>query len=224
VTSAPAIVGVRPWFTWPLLPDAEAGAPYSVALPLATNDTATFMLTDGELPPGIDLDSDGTVAGTTTEAGEFTFEVVATTIYGTAETEFTLVVTPGATAALEVSVSATQVPQGGSLTFQVQGIDDFDNSTGDLTDDAVVTSDVLTDTVVGNTVTFPHASPHTLTVSYGQLSAHVVIEVVPQAVGGGADLAATGVDEGVALGGALGAGALAIGIASVLYRRTRRTA
>jgi len=224
VTSAPAIVGVRPWFTWPLLPDAEAGAPYSVALPLATNDPATFMLTDGELPPGIDLDSDGTVAGTTTEAGEFTFEVAATTIYGTAQGEFTLVVTPGATTALEVSVSATQVPQGGSLTFQVQGIDDFDNPTGDLTDDVVVTSDVLTDTVVGNTVTFPHASPHTLTVSYGQLSAQVVIEVVPQAVGGGAGMAATGVDDGVALTAALGAAALAIGFASVLYRRARRTA
>lgn len=223
VTSAPAIIGTRPWFAWPLLPDAEAGVAYTATLPLVTSDPATFALTSGELPPGIDLDSDGTVNGTTTEAGEFTFEIVATTVYGTAEGDFTLVVTPGVTTALEVSVSATQVPQGGSLTFEVQGIDAFDNSTGDLTDDVVVTSDVLTDMVVGNTVTFPHASPHTLTVSYGQLTAQLVIEVVPQAAGDGAGLAATGAG-GVALATALGVGLLAIGLASVMHRRSRRRA
>ncbi|MFC7432138.1 MULTISPECIES: InlB B-repeat-containing protein [unclassified Agrococcus] len=74
--------------------------------------------------------------------------------------------------------SGTEVAQGGSATFAAEGSNDAGLSVGDVTADVTLTSDVATDVVDGATVTFPTASPHTITPTHvdGATDA-VVIEV-----------------------------------------------
>jgi len=57
-------------------------------------------------------------------------------------------------------------------------------SLGDATAYAVITSDVSTDVVDGAEVSFPTASPHTLTITLGALTATHTVDVTPAATGG----------------------------------------
>jgi hypothetical protein len=58
----------------------------------------TIEQTDGVLPPGLALNSDGVVSGTPTTAGSYTFTVTATdTLAGTASQTYTVVVNPQVT-------------------------------------------------------------------------------------------------------------------------------
>lgn len=82
---------------------------------------------------------------------------------------------------LTVTPSMSTVTQGGSVTLAVAGQDAFGNPVDIDPADIVVTSDVPTDVIEGLTITFPTASPHTLTVTVGTVSATVVIEVEPAA-------------------------------------------
>lgn len=88
-----------------------------------------------------------------------------------------LTVEPAELDTLTVTPTASTVAQGGSVTLDVTGEDAFGNAVDIDPADVVITSDVPTDIVDGLTVTFPTASPHTLTVTVGQVSATVVIEV-----------------------------------------------
>jgi uncharacterized repeat protein (TIGR02543 family)/LPXTG-motif cell wall-anchored protein len=74
--------------------------------------------------------------------------------------------------------SDTEVAQGGSVTFAAEGFNDAGLSVGDVTADVTLASDVATDVVDGATVTFPTASPHTITATHvdGATDA-VVVEV-----------------------------------------------
>lgn len=77
--------------------------------------------------------------------------------------------------------SNTTVPQGGSVSFAVNAIDEFGNRI-DVTDQSIITSDVPTDRVDGATVSFPTASPHTITATHRSgVSATFTITVIPQA-------------------------------------------
>lgn len=120
------------------------------------------------------------------------------------------------TVELQLSASAPSVAQGGYLDFTVVGTDQFGNSVD--TGAAVLTSSVASDVVDGRRVTFPTASPHTITATLDGASVSLTVEVVPQAVDvAKAELAETGVEIG-----ATGAAALAIvllGGALVLRRR-----
>lgn len=205
------------------MPDATAGEPYSYELEFEAYDAQGFAVIDGALPAGITLnETTGEISGAATVAGTYTFTVELTDAYDTDETELTLSVLPADAAALGIDVSATSVPQGGSITFEVWATDEFSNLIGDVTDDVAVESDVETDVVVGNTVTFPTASPHTLTFTLEQLTDSVVIEVIPAATGGEGETADTGFD-GWSI--AVGAGVLlALGAATLGVARTRRLA
>ena len=63
----------------PTLPGAVPGAPYSQSL-LASGGVPpySFSVTSGALPPGMSLASDGTLSGTPTQSGYFTFSVTLT--------------------------------------------------------------------------------------------------------------------------------------------------
>jgi CSLREA domain-containing protein len=90
---------------------ATAGSMYSESL-AATGGTGalTFAVTDGALPAGLSVASDGTLAGTPTESGTFTFTVRATDERGCFdETLFVLDVCP----AIEIQ---TDIPDGTTQT------------------------------------------------------------------------------------------------------------
>lgn len=86
-------------------------------------------------------------------------------------------VLPAAPAVLDLSADAVTVARGGSITITVTGTDAFGNSVGDLTDRVAFSSDQPTDVITGNTVTFPHASPHVITATLGALTSSITIEV-----------------------------------------------
>ncbi|MBH0129953.1 hypothetical protein [Salinibacterium sp. NK8237] len=126
-----------------------------------------------------DVESDA-VSGTMitmTEAGKRTI----TATWGGITTTAEVTVTAAAAAELQISVPSASVDQGGSVTLSVTGQDEFGNAATIDPDDVTVTSNVDTDEVDGLTVRFPHASPHTLTITVGAVSTTLLIEVIPAA-------------------------------------------
>ncbi|WP_030776619.1 putative Ig domain-containing protein, partial [Streptomyces sp. NRRL F-2664] len=61
------------------LPNATVGQPYSTTVETAGGTgEAAFTVTGGTLPPGLALAADGTLSGTPTQPGTYTFTVTAT--------------------------------------------------------------------------------------------------------------------------------------------------
>jgi hypothetical protein len=132
----------------------------------------------------------------------------------------------GAPVSLNITPSASTVDKGGSLTFEVTGVDAWGTPVDASA--ATLTSSVATDVVDGLSVTFPTASPHTITAELAGVSASVTVQVISTAAAtaasssGSSDastLAATGVDP--LLGGIVGVGLLLAGLASVFVVRRR---
>ncbi|UFU03752.1 leucine-rich repeat protein [Ruania suaedae] len=91
---------------------------------------------------------------------------------------------PASLASIEVRASATTVDEGETVTLTAEGFDDEGVSLGDVTAETVFTSDVATDEVDADQVTFPTASDHTITGTHASgVSDAVVIEVIPAATG-----------------------------------------
>ena len=88
------------------LPNGALGTPYSQTLTAAGNESATWMLTDGTLPDGLVLGTDGTITGTPTQAGAFTFTVQASGFYRSAERSFTILVAFSETRAPSITTEA----------------------------------------------------------------------------------------------------------------------
>lgn len=150
--------------------DVTFGEPYG-ALPSATRegyDFAGWWTTpvgqDGGEP--VDADSVVTIADDHLLFARFTLdEVVAT---------------------LTLTASAPEVAQGGSATFAAEGFNAAGLPLGDVTADVTLSSDVATDVVDGASVTFPSASPHTITATHVDgATAQVVVEVRAAAVAPG---------------------------------------
>ena len=156
------------------LPVTSGGYPGSAIVSLAT----------GALPPGLSLNATtGEIAGTpTSSVGEFPVTLSVVNGTGVASTlDLTIAVTAGDVASLTAIPSALRVDQGGSLTFAVTGTDAAGNPTTVDTTDVVLSSSMSSDVIDGLTVTFPHASPHTITVTHvpSGTTATVTVEVVP---------------------------------------------
>ncbi|UFU07342.1 leucine-rich repeat protein [Ruania halotolerans] len=84
---------------------------------------------------------------------------------------------------IDVHASAVTVDEGGSVVLTAEGFDAQGSSLGDVTAETTFTSDVATDMVDGDHVTFPTASQHTITGTHqGGATDAVVIDVVPTAV------------------------------------------
>ena len=105
-----------------------------------------------------------------------------TATYDGATVSIEIVVPPGEVSLFGVDASHGTVLQGGSITLAPRASDGFGNDIPIDPAQVVVTSDVPTDVIDGLTVTFVHASPHVLTVTLGEHSAQVTIEVTPLAV------------------------------------------
>lgn len=61
------------------LPDGFTGTSYSTAFSVNGTAPFTFGISQGSLPPGISLSSDGTLSGVPTAAGDYTFTVAVST-------------------------------------------------------------------------------------------------------------------------------------------------
>jgi hypothetical protein len=101
--------------------------------------------------------------------------------------------------ALQLSDSAPT--QGDTITITAMGQDADGRSTGDVSDDLTLESSVESDTVDGNTVTFNHASPHTITATYvdpddetNTATASITVEVAPLAADTDTDDSGVGVE------------------------------
>lgn len=94
-----------------------SGSLYAISLTATdTNAYTTWAKTDGVLPAGVELTASGTLQGTPTEAGTFTFTAVATNSKGdSAPQQFTITVQAGATyKATQFTASASAISKSGS--------------------------------------------------------------------------------------------------------------
>ncbi len=110
---------------------------------------------------------------------------------------------PGPVASMKLKLSDAHPKQGDTITITATGKDAEGRSTGDISDELTLASDVDTDTVEGNTVKFNHASPHTITATHTPTgtTAKITVQVTPTAAAGGGSGsgAGGGADDGSAL-------------------------
>ncbi|MEF3405529.1 hypothetical protein [Agromyces sp. CCNWLW203] len=156
---------------------------------------------------------------TATSSGPRSVFVRSGSQYGT--TSLTVVGDP---VALQITPSATSVAKGGSLAFTVTGTDKWGTPIDGS--DAVLTSSVGTDIVDGQTVTFPTASPHTITATLAGVTASVTVEVAasaaaPAAQAGLAETGAAPLEAGLIAALMLLAGAAASAF-TIARRRAQR--
>jgi uncharacterized repeat protein (TIGR01451 family) len=106
----------RPCITTTSLPDGRAGDPYSATLSATTENRhpdLTWTVIHGLLPPGLTLHHDGTITGTPSQSGVFTFTVqVHDPVDGTSTRELTITVR-GPRPVVSLRVTKTAVPNPG---------------------------------------------------------------------------------------------------------------
>ncbi|KRF33377.1 hypothetical protein [Yonghaparkia sp. Soil809] len=207
----------------------QAFGPMPMSMTPST-DLTEFLLLGGDIALGaVGGEFVSTTAGEQTITGTLGFTTESGEIVLSGSFTHTTLSAPLDEIALEAS--ALTVDQGRSVTLQVDGQDAYGNAIEIDPADVVVTSSVPTDVIDGLTVTFPTASPHVLTVTVGDVSAQVTIEVTPAAVipvipvdpedptiPAVPELSATGgtdVTSGIGLAALL----LVLGVALVLVRR-----
>lgn len=156
---------------------ATAGTPYEFPVtvldptgaPLDPQPSITYTSTDCTIVGGEVFET----------AGPCTITASAVVSGATLEATFDITVAPGALDVLAISPSDSTVDQGGSLEFTVTGADAYGNAVDASA--ATLSSSVDTDVIAGHTVTFPHASPHTITATLGGVTASTTVEVTPTA-------------------------------------------
>ena len=90
-TTDPDTSNIAPIITTTDLPNGITDTPYTATIALSGDVSATWSLS-GDLPNGLALSSDGTIMGTPTEGGIFTFTVIATNSEGSDSHTYTLTV------------------------------------------------------------------------------------------------------------------------------------
>ncbi len=94
-------VWARPAITSTTLPDGEVGAPYSEPIQYTCpNGPCAWSIPSGTMPPGMDLNADGSVIGTPTRAGAYTFTVGVTDgagVLASADITLTVIAAPAIT-------------------------------------------------------------------------------------------------------------------------------
>ena len=176
---------------------------------------------------GLEFDPDtGTISGTVAPdaaVGDHEFEVTATGPRNSDSTTVTITVDPRLVSLDLTRLGSSTVLQGGSVTVDVQVTDSLGNSIDVPASDLEVSSDVDTDVVDVEdgqfTITFPHASPHTITVTQIStgLTADITIEVTPADDQDDDGLGDTGIDAALPLGVAVAL--LLLGMTLVVMRR-----
>ena len=86
-----SITNAPPKITTTSLSEGTVNTAYNQPL-AADNNPTSWSVTNGTLPDGLTLNSDGTISGTPTAAGTYSFTVTATNDYGSDSKEFTLTI------------------------------------------------------------------------------------------------------------------------------------
>jgi uncharacterized repeat protein (TIGR01451 family) len=106
----------RPCILTTSLPDGRVGQGYSAALDAMTENPhphLTWTVIHGFLPPGLTLHSDGTITGTPTQSGTFTFTAqVSDPVDGVSVREFTITI-HGPRPVVSLRVTKTAAPNPG---------------------------------------------------------------------------------------------------------------
>jgi len=179
-TTSTATVGRS--FTW--TPDVLTGYP-----------DPTVVLMNNTLPVGLTLNTvTGEISGIPVDtAGDYTMAMFADNGVGLGPSlTLTITLLPGDAQTMQLQPDITTVDQGGTVTITATGVDQGGNSM-DPTADIAFTSDVPTDVIHGNTITFPHASPHTITATYLPTGMRISILITVNPAAGGL-IAVTGTD------------------------------
>ncbi|HEX8999786.1 MAG TPA: putative Ig domain-containing protein, partial [Blastocatellia bacterium] len=110
-------------FTPQTLPNGEAGTIYNQTITANPADSYTYAVTAGALPTGLNFGSDGSLTGTPTTPGSYTFTVTATTSGGcTGSMTYTIFINcPGATITVTTAADENGTNPGGcSLREAIQ--------------------------------------------------------------------------------------------------------
>jgi|GEM_PF-109225 len=107
---------VAPTFTSSAPAPGTESQPYSHTFTARSFPHATFSVGGGELPPGLRLDADGTLAGTPTASGGYAFSVTASNGTDVATQDVVLQISPQNTVSADTTVDVT-VPSMLSLTL-----------------------------------------------------------------------------------------------------------
>ncbi len=164
---------------------------------LVVNGTAVATLT------GLDADGDdvadltqyssfsSSVGSDTVDEDEITTSTLGartiTGTYGTLSDTAGLVATVGPLDSIVVTPSATTADTDDTVTFSVEGFDEFGNSLGDVTTSATFSSSVTGDTVTDDEVTFTFDAAagttvdvaHTITATIGAITGTTSVTVAP---------------------------------------------
>lgn len=92
---------------------------------------------------------------------------------------------------MTITASSTTVDQFGTVTITISGLDEWGNPISGIESFATITSSVPTDIITGNSISFPHASPHVITATLNGTSATLLIEVRAAALSRGGDESAS---------------------------------
>ena len=84
--------GIAPIITTADLPDGTEGSSYSAALSAIGSTPITWSILSGSLPDGLSFDSSGTISGTPSAPGAYTFTVQASNSAGTGSKLFSIIV------------------------------------------------------------------------------------------------------------------------------------
>jgi YVTN family beta-propeller protein len=179
VTAAVALTAH--WLPLPTItgdPAAEAPLDATFSWVPAFTASSGYLVGSTTLPTGLVIDLlTGTISGTPTGSlGTTVVTVQVADHVGVATFDVALTVTHGAASAVRVTPSDATPNQGDTITVAVEA-EDAHGNTWDATGAAVITSDVASDVIVGDQVTFPHASPHRLTATVGAASGTALVQV-----------------------------------------------
>ncbi|QNO37419.1 putative Ig domain-containing protein [Protaetiibacter sp. SSC-01] len=176
-----------PRITTTTLPDGVGGKSYGPATLSAVNpSTLPVSFSSSDLPSWLTLDAaSGSLTGTPPPTGaSYSFTVVVTDAAGHSGTApfSVLIHDPAEVQSLAITPSASRVLQGSTISLAVAARLDG-GATVPLSSGVTFSSDVATDVVVGSTVTFRHASTHTVTARWEGFAASVAIVVIPVIAG-----------------------------------------
>jgi hypothetical protein len=114
--------GTVPRITTATLPNGTAGTPYSQTLKASGDAPITWSLESGALPAGLNLLGSGTISGTPTTAGTYSFSVKAINSAGSDVSSFSVIITGGSTTpTTPTSYSLDGVWEAGAFKMTISG-------------------------------------------------------------------------------------------------------
>ena len=125
-TGGSGTVVSTPTITTESLPEGMADQPYTATLEATGNDI-TWSVTEGALPAGLTLNSDGTITGTPSAEGSSTFTVKAENSAGFTTKQYTLNIKPAMVSVTGVTLNSTELSlytgESKTLTAKVEPAD-----------------------------------------------------------------------------------------------------